>query len=276
MPVYNNPDFRSPPPGLAAIFAAAGKQSFFSLPEWYDLLGRCLTSAGSEIRVYTDEQPESMLMVPLQIMKGNGGNCFTSLANFYSVEHGVIAAADCNFDVGLSGILTEINNERPRWNCFKFSELDPAHASYHALVRTLRRAGAMVECTDGAGTWYERTGGLSFSQYLAARPRQLLNTWQRKKKKVKTAGRLSSAFLSDVSWIERAIGDYERIYASSWKSAEPFPQFIPGLIRLAAELGALRLGIYYMDGLPAAAQFWIVWGGQGIIYKLAHDKRFDS
>ena len=101
MPVYNNPDFRSPPPGLAAIFAAAGEQSFFSLPEWYDLLGRCLTSAGSEIRVYTDERPESMLMVPLQIMKGNV-NSFSSLANFYSVEHGVIAAADCNLDVAHS------------------------------------------------------------------------------------------------------------------------------------------------------------------------------
>jgi len=55
-----------------------------------------------------------------------------------------------------------------------------------------------------------------------------------------------------------------------------FPQFIPALIRLAAELGALRLGIYYIDGVPAATQFWILWHGRAVIYKLAHDKRLDD
>src|SRR5207302_827569 len=74
----------------------------------------------------------------------------------------------------------------------------------------------------------------------------------------------------------RAIADYQTIYAASWKPPEDFPEFIPALIRLAAELGALRLGIYYIDGAPAAAQFWILWHGRAVIYKFAHDKQFDD
>src|ERR1700730_10342373 len=140
MPAYNNPDFQSPPPGLAAVFAAAGRQSFFSLPEWYDLLARCLTSRGSEIRVYTDENPGSMIAVPLQILKENSRQRFTSLAHFYSVEHGIVSAPYADLDCGLRAILAELNGERPRWHRLGFVELDPGDASYHALVRTLRRA----------------------------------------------------------------------------------------------------------------------------------------
>jgi hypothetical protein len=276
MPVYKNPDFRRPPAGLAQIFARCSQQSFFGLPQWYDLLGHFGVPAGSEIRVYTDERPDSLIAIPLIVYGGKQRECLASLANFYSVEHDVIAAPDADLDRGLATILSEINAERPRWCCLRFSEFDPREASYHALVSRLRHAGLFVECTPGAATWYERTDGLAFADYLAARSSQLQNTWQRKKKAVTATHSLSTAFFVDSFGIESAIADYQKVYAASWKPPEPFPDFIPCLIRLAAELGSLRLGIYYMDGVPAAAQFWILWRGRAVIYKLAHDSRFDS
>ncbi len=77
------------------------------------------------------------------------------------------------------------------------------------------------------------------------------------------------------SEIENFIADYLTIYRNSWKDSEPFPDFIPNLIRWAFSLGALRCGVARVDGVPAAAQFWIVWRGRAVIYKLAHDQRFD-
>ena len=40
MPVYQNPDFRRLPAGLACLFDTAVEDSFFALPAWYDLMAR--------------------------------------------------------------------------------------------------------------------------------------------------------------------------------------------------------------------------------------------
>jgi hypothetical protein len=70
------------------------------------------------------------------------------------------------------------------------------------------------------------------------------------------------------------IADYNKVYATSWKVEEPFPAFIPGLIRSLAAKGWLRLGLAYLDGEPVAAQIWIVAHGRAAIFKLAYDERF--
>jgi hypothetical protein len=275
MPLYKNPDFLQPPPGLARIFGDDGQQSFFALPQWYDLMARFGVEAGTEIRVYTEERPNSLAAV-LLTATGQQPISLLSLANFYSVEHGPISAATTALDRALGAIVTEILADRPRWDCIRLLELDPSEESYNALVRALRRAGLLVECTAGAGTWFETTGGMGFKDYLAERPSQLLSTWRRKRRSLAATGRLSAAFFSERDGIDTAIADYQSVYAASWKIPEAFPHFMPELIRLAAGLGALRMGIYYIDGLPAAAQFWILWRGRAVIYKLAHDSRFDK
>jgi len=275
MPLYLNPDFLRLPSGLAHLFNNAAEDSFFTLPVWYDLMTRYGVPAESEIRIYTDELPEPAVALLLRNTAPEGRR-LTSLANAYSVEHGIVYRPGVDFDAGLAAILSEILSERPRWEGLSLTEFDPLDPSYRAAVGSLRRAGLFVTCAFDSGTWYEETAALSFAHYVAARPSELRNTWRRKRRRVDHSNRLSKAFFADTTRIEQAIADYQTIYAASWKPAESFPEFIPVLIRLAAELGALRLGIYYIDGVPAAAQFWIVWHGRAVIYKLAHDKRLDD
>ncbi len=276
MTIYRNPDFRRLPAGLASIFESRGQDSFFDLPAWYDLMARHGVSAGTEIRAYTDERPTAPAAMLVRTVPGEIGRSLTSLANAHSLEHGLLYGAGAEIASGLAAILSEIFSERPQWDCLSLSELDPRDPSYAELADALRRAGLLVAYSLNSGTWYEETAGMSFADYVAARPSQLLNTWRRKRRRIERSERLTKSFFRQDIGIDQAVADYETVYAASWKPTELFPRFVPALVRLAAELGALRLGLYYLDGTPAAVQFWIVWNGRAVICKLAHDKRFDG
>jgi hypothetical protein len=276
MTLYRNPDFRRLPSGLASVLDATIRDSFFALPPWYDLMARHGVPAGTEIRAYADQRPASATALLLQTAAGETERSLASLTNPHSLEHGILHAPGVDLRAGLAAIISEILAERPLWECLRLAELDPQDPSYAALVEALRQAGLLVECTLSSGTWYEDTAGLSFADYLAARPSQLRNTWRRKRRRIGQDYRLTKSFFGSNAGIDKAITDYQAIYAASWKPAESLPEFVPALIRLAAELAALRFGIYYLDGVPAAGQFWILWNKRAVICKLAHDKRFDD
>jgi CelD/BcsL family acetyltransferase involved in cellulose biosynthesis len=76
--------------------------------------------------------------------------------------------------------------------------------------------------------------------------------------------------------MDRATGIYEDVYGRSWKEAEPFPSFNVALMRAMAGLGGLRLGVWSIDATPVAVQMWIVWEGEAIVLKLAHDEAFKA
>jgi Acetyltransferase (GNAT) domain len=276
MPVYRNPDFRRLPSGLAALFDAAARDSFFALPGWYDLMTRHGVPPATETRLYSDERPGSASALVLQVVDGEGRRRLASLTNAYSVEHGILAAPEADLAAGIAAIVGAILDQVPRWDAIALEELDPLAPSFRAAIAALRGAGFFVECVFNSGTWYEETAGMSFADYLAQRPSELRNTWRRKRRRLADGGRLKTVFYAKSAGIERAIADYAAIYGQSWKPAEMYPDFIPALIRLAAAEGALRLAISSLDSIPAAAQFWIVWNGRAVIYKLAHDKRFDD
>lgn len=275
MPIYRNPDFQRLPPALAGIFNAAAHASFFALPAWYDLMARYGVTPDTETRIHSDERPGSAAALTLQTVEDRAGCRLLSLANAYSVEHGLLHPSGSDLETGLARIIGEILDETPHWDGITLSELDPRDLAYDVAVTALRRAGFLVERVFHSGNWFEDTAGLRFADYLSARPAELRNTWRRKRRRAVAAG-LKVSFFAELAGIDQAIADYEAIYARSWKPPEAFPRFMLALIRLAAETGALRLAIATLDGVPAAAQFWIVWNGRAIIYKLAHDKRFDE
>jgi CelD/BcsL family acetyltransferase involved in cellulose biosynthesis len=111
---------------------------------------------------------------------------------------------------------------------------------------------------------------MTFDGYMSTRDSQLRHTFERKSKKLQTAGRLQ--ILTRPEDVDSAMDAFESVYSKSWKQPEPYPNFVREWARLCAERGWLRLGVASIDGVPIAAQFWFTTGRRAYIFKLAYDE----
>jgi Acetyltransferase (GNAT) domain len=144
----------------------------------------------------------------------------------------------------------------------------PALESFSAGVESV---GFCVRRFRQFGNWYEPIKGRSWDQYLASRPSQLRELLRRRGRRLVDNG-LSFESIWAEEDLSAGIASYETVYRRSWKPAEPFPHFNPQLMRYAARLGMLRLGLCWRGEKPVAAQLWIVAHGIATVMKLAHDQ----
>lgn len=152
--------------------------------------------------------------------------------------------------------------------------LDPEAPGLAIFRAGLGKTRIVARAFDHVGNWHEVLApDVSWKTYLGSRPPTLRSTVDRK---LKRAGReLRFELVTEPgSQLERGISAYETVRAMSWKSFEPFPKFDAALLRAAAAIGALRLGVMRQatDAQPIAAQYWIIdQGGQrATVLKLAY------
>jgi hypothetical protein len=279
MLILQNPNFSALPSGVATLFERAANESFFSSTAWYDLIARFGLEAGQEARLYVDKAVDSQLVFVTQGASGagtNGSRDLRGMTNAYSCEHRIILGTSVDPATVLQELAQCLATESPAWHRIMLAGFDPADPAVAALASALRNTGMAVRPFFDSGTWYEGTAGLCFADYFANRPSVLRNTWRRKAARLQRFEPPQFRYYDSIEGLERGIADYQEVYRNSWKPDENFPLFIPELIRMAARLGALRMGTLHFCGRPAAAQFWIIWRGRACIYKLAHDKSVDD
>jgi len=145
-----------------------------------------------------------------------------------------------------------------------------------ALIAGAQDAGLSVRRFAHFGNWYENVATLGWTGYLARRPGALRETIRRRLRRADREPEARFTSIEGTEGLEQGIAAFEAVYAKSWKDPEPFPRFNAAMIRVAAERGILRLGIWSLAGQPVAAQFWIVERGQATVLKLAHDEAFKA
>jgi hypothetical protein len=247
-------------------FGAAADGSFFSTPGWYDLVARYGTEPGWSACIYVSDDGKAGIAC-----KTKGGSPrLESLTNLYTPDYCPLAGLK---DEGaLRDLVREVASQRSGISYVRLDGLDPSQKSFDAILAGFQDANFASKPFAGWGVWFEPVAHRSFSDYLAARPSVLRNTWKRKLKAAQRAAKISLRAIQPAAELEQFIASYAAVQAASWKKPEPFPRFIPQLIRYAAVCGALEAGVLEIDGKPAAAQFWIVWRGRATIFKLAYSR----
>lgn len=189
------------------------------------------------------------------------GSAARALASWYTLDYRAVVHGH-EGDALLAAMAVKLRRQG-----IAIIELAPLVAP-QALSRAFGQAGWITRETPTSVNWRVRIGQTDFAAYWAQRPGHLRATVRRKG----PAARLETSIYNDFDGA--AWSCYEQVYAQSWKPAEGSPTFLRALAKGAA--GTLRLGIATRDGMPVAAQLWLVENGIATIHKLAHVASADA
>jgi hypothetical protein len=261
------------PAACDALFASGAAEGVFNSREWYRTVVRHALPQGARPRFLLASLADlPVALLPLQLLPDGHAQ---SLTTFYTCHYQPLLDASLDPPT-LRRIFAGFARVCRRWSTLR---LDAMPADWTALGDCLvgTRAGGMIACRfDHFGNWHEAVQGLSWQQYLAARPGQLRETIRRRLARSARDPAASFEIITAPEQLSAGIEAFETVYAKSWKEPEPFPRFNATLMHTTAALGLLRLGIYRVAGQPVGAQFWIVEHGHATVLKLAHDEAFKS
>lgn len=254
-----------------ALLAACEQRSFALGSEWHDLFSRVVMRGSTGACFHTLRRAGFVkAVVPLNFDDSLAplGASVGALSNFYSPLYSPALSRDTSA-VDLAAVFDAVRAGHGRPPSLTFAPLDPQDRGFAVLRDGLRCAGYAVHDYFAHGNWYLRVQG-TFSAYLASRPGALRSTIARMSRRIAAqGGRIEIVTAPDE--VPRAAAAYERVYARSWKKAEPVPDFMRELMTWTAGRGWLRLGLVWVADEPVAAQVWIVAHGCAAIYKLAYD-----
>ena len=276
---YNG--FDAFPAAYQRVFEEIPPSDFHATLAWYSNFVRSALSADDHVRLYCVENQdppiEPAALLPMKHRASYSlfaARELSSLTNYYTCLFEPLLSSSADLKICVSQLANAIRDDRPRWDVLRIAPMAFEHAFFVELREALSAVGFATQEFFCFGNWYLPVEGRSYKEYLSGRPSVLQNTLRRKAKKLEQSGRASIEIVRGNADIERAIEAYNTVYRASWKIPEPYPDFVPGLIRTCAERDWLRLGLVFMDGTPIAAQLWIVQGGVASIYKLAYDEQF--
>ena len=243
-------DFAAVERDAAGALDRSNRASLFDRLEYYRLLAdHCPPPGTPVVLAGRNGGRRAWLFLAIQ------GSKASAYSAWYSLCYGVAGEPDDDVMTAMAATLRDGGIAKV--------ELAPLEEA-EALRQAFLKAGWIVSVTEKTGNWRIVTKDMGFDRYWATRPGQLRNTAKRRAKAFELDIEVHRQF-SEAAW-----ADYERVYQASWKPEEGSFPFLKALATQESAAGALRLGIAKKDGIPVAAQLWLVENKKATIHKLAY------
>jgi CelD/BcsL family acetyltransferase involved in cellulose biosynthesis len=262
----------------AGLGEEAQASDIFCTLAWFENLAAHGLDAHTSPMLLLAHDASSHCAICLPLMATPTG--LSSLSNYYSSLYGPVVwglQSSAEADTRLWQAITQhLRQHATRWPTIVLSPLDDQATCYQGLQQALRHTGYQVDTYFCFGNWYLRLEGRRFATYAQKLPSPLRHSIDRGQRRLTRQGQWNIHIQNQGDdRLEAAIDAFVQVYRQSWKAPEPHPQFIPQLVRTAAEQGWLRLGVLTLDGQAIAAQLWLVKDGKASIYKLAYVEGFE-
>ena len=270
--VFRHPD--EFPLDVQQLFATAEMQSVESGASWYRNLVNAVYPNHDGVRIYVlRKQGKPVAALPVFTKKTVLSQHVESLSNYYTAIYAPLIEKGLKVS-DIVSLISAVKDAHAPLASLRFAPMDPMSTSYRILLRTLQATGLQSFRFFCFGNWYHLVEG-NWLTYLKTRHGTLRSTMKRTTKKFEAEGG-TLMLVQGGADLAQGLAAYQRVYASSWKQAEPYPEFIPGLVQTCAERGWLRLGVAWLNDKPIAAQLWIVANGKANIYKVAYDEDYKA
>ncbi|MDO9047803.1 MAG: GNAT family N-acetyltransferase [Methylobacter sp.] len=248
------------------------KGFFYSFKWFVNFIETVTKPMNEEVCFFYDDDIESPVILPVMFKVEHSLRVVKSLTNYYSPIYSILYNEANHDKQHTAAFFTGLKKQLPAWDMM---ELRPfAFEESDFLLEQLKLAGMPAVSFFCFGNWYLDVNGRSFKEYFASLSSQLKNTVSRKTKKFGQLDGSRVEIITSEQDLAEGMAAYQQVYQSSWKVEEPFPEFMPGLMKLAVSVDGLRLGVAYLGDKPIAAQVWIVADKTAYIFKLAYDEEY--
>jgi CelD/BcsL family acetyltransferase involved in cellulose biosynthesis len=259
------------PDDALRLFDAAESANLQLGVDWYRVLTQAVFSAAEVRFAVVREHDACVAVLPVVLRRTRTGTEISALSNYYTALYAPALRSGAK-PQALAAAFEALSKEAGGASTVNLAPMDPGDESYRTLQAALEMGGWVPFRYFCFGNWYLRPAA-GWPAYEAALPGRVRGTIERMQRRfVHDGGRLET--VTDEEALQGALQSYLSVYARSWKATEPYPDFLPTLVRTFSRRGIVRMGLAWMGGQPVAAQLWFVAHGRADIYKLAHDEAY--